>query len=497
MSSAFHDLSRSRHVAEYRCFVGGQWLAPFSTFEKRSPLNGNVIARVAEADAATVDAAVAAARQAVQGVWGMISLSERRRLLYAVADGIEARYEEFVAAEVRDTGRPVAQARTLDIPRGVANFRMFADLVGNDPGASFETETQDGRGALNYTVRKPHGVVAIISPWNLPFLLLTWKVAPALALGNAVIAKPSEETPATATLLTEVIEAAGVPAGTFNLVHGHGAGAAGEFLTRHPGIDAITFTGESSTGATIMRAAAEGVKPVSFELGGKNAALVFADADIDKAIDGIARSTFLNCGQVCLCTERIYVERPIFECFVAGLKERAERLLPAMPDAPSCTLGPLISHDHRDKVLHYYQLARDEGATFVTGGGVPRFDNELDAGSWIEPTILTGLPQSSRCVQEEIFGPVAHVAPFDTEEEAVHLANDTHYGLAAAVWTENLARAHRVARRMDVGIAWVNTWFLRDLRTPFGGMRLSGLGREGGIHSLGFYGEPMNICVKL
>ncbi|HKY82341.1 MAG TPA: 2-hydroxymuconic semialdehyde dehydrogenase [Sphingobium sp.] len=492
-----HQSKDDRAIRNDRCYVGGRWIEPSQTFDKFSPIDGRLVARVAEATAGDVDEAVAAARAAMHGPWGAMQVSERRRFLYAISDAIEKRFDEFVAAEVIDTGRPASQARTLDIARGIANFRLFADMIGQDSGECFQTETPDGLGALNYTVRKPHGVVAVVSPWNLPFLLLTWKVAPALALGNAVIAKPSEETPGTATLLAEVMHEVGLPAGAFNLIHGHGPDAAGQFLTTHPKIDAITFTGETGTGSTIMRAAASGVKPVSFELGGKNAAIVFADADLEKALDGVARSTFLNCGQVCLCTERVYVERPIFDRFVAGLKERAERLRPSHPDDPACTLGPLISQGHRDKVLSYYELARTEGATVVTGGGVPALGAELDEGCWVQPTILTGLPQSARCVQEEIFGPVTHIAPFDSEEEAVALANDTRYGLAAAVWTENLTRAHRVARQMDVGIAWVNTWFLRDLRTPFGGVRLSGLGREGGAHSLAFYGEPMNICVKL
>jgi aminomuconate-semialdehyde/2-hydroxymuconate-6-semialdehyde dehydrogenase len=413
-----------------------------------------------------------------------------------VADEIERRFDDFVDAEVRDTGRPVAQARTLDIPRGAANFRLFADLLSNAPGEFFETETPDGSGAINYTLRKPHGVVAVISPWNLPFLLLTWKVAPALALGNCVVAKPSEETPSTATLLAEIFEAVGAPAGIFNLLHGHGDAAAGEFLTKHPGIDALTFTGETRTGERIMRAAASGVRPISFELGGKNAAIVFADCDLQKALDGVSRSTFLNCGQVCLCTERIYVERPIYDLFVSGLKERAERFVPS-GDAGGCELGPLISHDHREKVLSYYALAGDEGANLITGGGVPHFGDERDAGCWVEPTLFSGLPQSSRILQEEIFGPVAHIMPFDGEEEAIRLANASRYGLAAAIWTENLSRAHRIVRDLRVGIAWVNSWFLRDLRTPFGGVRLSGIGREGGVHSLAFYGEPMNVCIKL
>ncbi|RZF63499.1 2-hydroxymuconic semialdehyde dehydrogenase [Sphingomonas populi] len=479
-----------------RCWVGGQWRESGATFVKTSPVDGHCVAHVVEADKALIDDAVAAARRAAAGEWGRFSASQRKALLHRIADGIENRFEEFVAAEVGDTGRPVEQARILDIRRGVANFRLFADLVADASGEVYETETPDGEGALSYTISRPHGVVAIISPWNLPFLLLTWKIAPALALGNAVVVKPSEETPSSATLLCEVIAEAGMPAGGFNLIHGHGAGAAGEFLTRHPGIDAITFTGETGTGQAIMRAAAEGVRPVSFELGGKNAALVFADADLEKALDGVARSTFLNCGQVCLCTERVYVERPIFEQFVAGMKARAERMVYGGSDAVT-GLGPLISHEHREKVLGYYRLALEEGATVVVGGGTPQFGDDRDGGSWVEPTVITGLPQTARCLQEEVFGPITHIAPFDTEEEAIGLANDTVYGLAAAVWTRDVSRAHRVSRRMRVGITWVNTWFQRDLRTPFGGVRLSGLGREGGRHSLDFYCQPMTICVKI
>jgi aminomuconate-semialdehyde/2-hydroxymuconate-6-semialdehyde dehydrogenase len=480
-----------------RCFVAGAWRESPLTFTKSSPVDGSVVAQVVEADRQMVDEAVAAARRAAPA-WAATPQSQRRALLHAVADEIDRRFEEFVEAEVRDTGRPVTQARTLDIPRGAANFRFFADLVQHASGEFFETETPDGAGAINYTLRKPHGVVAVVSPWNLPFLLLTWKVAPALILGNCVVAKPSEETPSTATLLAEVFEAVGAPAGVFNLIHGHGEAAAGEFLTKHADVDAITFTGETRTGEAIMRAAASGVRPISFELGGKNAAIVFADCDLENALDGVARSTFLNCGQVCLCTERIYVERPLFDRFVAGLKERAERLVPGEAGgAVDCTLGPLISREHRDKVLNYYRLARDEGANVVTGGDVPRFGDSRDEGCWIQPTLFTGLPQDSRILQEEIFGPVAHVAPFDTEEEALALANDSRYGLAAAVWTGSLTRAHRFSRALHVGTAWVNTWFLRDLRAPFGGVSLSGIGREGGMHSLAFYGEPINICVKL
>ncbi|MEQ8965380.1 MAG: 2-hydroxymuconic semialdehyde dehydrogenase, partial [Azospirillaceae bacterium] len=442
-------------------------------------------------------AAVAAARAALDGAWGRMPVAERTALLSRVADRITARFDDFLAAEVADTGKPESLARAIDIPRGAANFRIFADMVRASGTDCFEMDTPDGAGALNYAVRRPLGVVAVIAPWNLPLLLLTWKVAPALAVGNTVVAKPSEETPATATLLAEAMAEAGVPDGVFNLVHGFGPGSAGEALTRHGGVDAITFTGESATGTAIMKAAAEGVKPISFELGGKNAAIVFADADFDAAVEGTTRSVFANCGQVCLCSERVYVERPIFERFVAALKERAEALVPGFPEDPATTLGPLISRQHRDKVLGYYRLAVEEGATVVTGGDEPVFGDARDGGAHVRPTIWTGLPESARTVREEIFGPCCHIAPFDTEEQAVAMANDTRYGLAAALWTTNLSRGHRVARRMKAGIVWVNCWFLRDLRTPFGGVGLSGIGREGGRHSLDFYAEPSNICVKL
>jgi aminomuconate-semialdehyde/2-hydroxymuconate-6-semialdehyde dehydrogenase len=326
---------------------------------------------------------------------------------------------------------------------------------------------------------------------------MTWKVGPALACGNTVVVKPSEETPQTAALLGEVMNAVGIPRGVYNVVHGFGPDSAGEHLTRHPGVNAITFTGETRTGTAIMKAAAEGVRAVSFELGGKNPAVIFADADLDAAVEGTMRSAFQNCGQVCLGTERVYVERPIFAEFVRRLKAGAEKLQRGRPEAPGVDMGPLISQVHREKVLSYYRKAVEEGATVVTGGGVPPMPPELKSGSWIEPTIWTGLPDSSAICREEIFGPCCHVAPFDTEEEVVRRANDTPYGLAAAVWTRDLARANRVAASIEAGIVWVNSWFLRDLRTPFGGSKQSGIGREGGVHSLEFYTELKNVCVKL
>ena len=478
-------------------YIDGRFARGRREFADVNPADGTVIAQVTEADEAQVDEAVQAGRRALRGEWGKIGVRERAGRLHRVAGAIEKRFDCFVQAEVADTGKPVSLASRLDVPRAAANFRVFADLVKMSGLESFQTETPDGTNALNYAVRKPLGVVGVITPWNLPLLLLTWKVAPALACGNVVVVKPSEETPATAALLAEAMQDAEIPNGVYNVVHGFGPASAGEFLAQHPDVDAVTFTGESKTGAAIMKAVAPTVKPVSFELGGKNAAIIFADCNFEEAVSGLSDAVFLNTGQVCLCAERVYVERTIFGAFVEALKRKAERLHPGWPNDEKTDLGPLISAPHREKVLSYYRLARDEGATVITGGAVPTFGDNRDHGFYVQPTIYTGLPESARCVKEEIFGPVCHVAPFDSEEEAVAMANDTKYGLAASIWTNDLKRGHRVAQRMNVGITWVNCWFLRDLRTPFGGAGLSGIGREGGVHSLNFYSELNNICIRL
>ncbi|MGG4606049.1 2-hydroxymuconic semialdehyde dehydrogenase [Paenalcaligenes sp. Me131] len=480
-----------------RCYVNGEFVKSTKTFANYSPVDGKQIAVVYEADEALVDYAVHSAKKALSGPWGAMTVEQRAVLLHKVADIIEARFDEFVAAEVMDTGRPVHQAKTLDVYRGIHNLRTFADLGKQAHGEMFESHLPDGTQLLNYTRRSPVGVVASISPWNLPLLSLTWKAAPALICGNTLLCKPSEETPSSATLLAEAFHEAGVPPGVFNVLHGFGKDSTGEFLTSHHEIDAVTFTGESGTGSTIMQAVAQGVKPVSFELGGKNAAIVFKEADFTAAVQGIVRSSFTNSGQVCLCTERVYVHRSIFKQFVAALKVATEALKVGKPNDPDVNMGPLISLVHKEKVLGYMRLAEEEGAVVVTGGGVPTFNDERDYGAYVQPTVWTGLPDTARCMQEEVFGPVCHISPFDDEDEVIQRANNTHYGLAAVLWTENLSQAHRVAAQMKVGVVWVNHWFARDLRTPFGGQKLSGLGREGGAYSLEFYSETTNVSVRI
>ena len=484
-------------MKQFHNFINGVFVPTAKTFEKRTPVSNQVIGLAHEAGQAEVDAAVKAARAALNGEWGKMSVVKRVEMLYAVADEINHRFDEFLEAELADTGKPHSLASHIDIPRGAANFKVFADIIKNAPTESFTMTTPDGGTAVSYGVRTPLGVIGVVCPWNLPLLLMTWKVGPALACGNSVVVKPSEETPATATLLGEVMNKVGIPKGVYNVVHGFGPNSAGEFLTRHPDVDAITFTGETRTGEAIMAAAAKGVRPVSFELGGKNAGIVFADADFDKAIAGITRSTFENCGQVCLGTERVYVQRPIFDKFVAALKEKAESLKIGPPNEPGVGLGPLISAEHKEKVMSYYEKARAEGAKVVTGGGAPDMKGEYAQGHWVQPTIWTGLPESSPIIREEIFGPCCHIAPFDTEEEAIALANDTPYGLATTVWTTDLSTAHRMAAEIKVGLCWINSWFLRDLRTAFGGSKASGIGREGGVHSLEFYTDLRNVMIKL
>ncbi|WP_326537202.1 2-hydroxymuconic semialdehyde dehydrogenase [Pseudorhodoferax sp.] len=479
-------------------FINGEYVRNFSgkTYEKRNPVDDALVGRVHEAGKPEVDAAVAAARAALKGPWGQLSVVERCTLLDGLVAEINHRFDDFLQAEIADTGKPAHLASHVDIPRGAANFQVFTDTIKNASTESFEMRTPDGRTARSYGVRVPRGVIAIICPWNLPLLLMTWKAGPALACGNTVVVKPSEATPSTATLLGEVMNKVGVPPGVYNVVNGFGADSAGALLTAHPGVDGITFTGETRTGAAIMKAAADGIRPVSLELGGKNAALVFADCDFDNAVATVTRSCFENAGQVCLGTERVYVQRPLFEKFVAALKAQAEAMKPGRPFDKDTRIGPLVSKVHQKKVLGLYAKARAEGATVVTGGGIPDMPEDLKGGCWVQPTIWTGLPETATVVTEEIFGPCCHIQPFDTEEEVLAMVNANRYGLATSVHTQDIGRAMRLANAIEVGLCWVNSWFLRDLRTPFGGAKQSGIGREGGLHSLEFYTELRNVMVK-
>lgn len=483
-------------LSHFDNFIDGAYRAGSgAAYANVNPATGEVIGEVRGASAEDVDAAVDAARAALNGPWGKMPVAARVALLRKLVGAINDRFDDFLAAEIRDTGKPRSIASHIDIPRGAANFDVFADQIAVASTETFEMGTPDGGTALNYAIRRPKGVIAVIAPWNLPLLLMTWKVAPALACGNTVVVKPSEHTPATATLLGEVMNAVGIPPGVYNVVHGHGTGSAGEFLTRHPGVDAITFTGETRTGEAVMAAASKGVRPVSLELGGKNAGVIFDDADLDAALEGIGRAAFANTGQVCLGTERLYVQRGIYEQFVEGLAKKAKGYRFGDPFDGATTMGPLVSEEHLTKVLRYYDAARAAGAEIVAGGGRPDVAG-FGGGYWIEPTVWAGLPHDAAVMTDEIFGPCTHVTPFDDEEEALAMINDTPYGLATSIWTQILGRAHRVAAQIDVGITWVNCWFLRDLRTPFGGSKHSGIGREGGLHSLEFYSELRNICIK-
>ncbi len=465
-------------------------------FDNYNPATAELISKVALGREPEVNAAIAAAKAALTGEWGQMKLNDRIAMMYEIANEIDRRFDDFLEAECLDTGKPYSIARHIDIPRGAANFKVFADTMKAVADEAYRADTPDGKKMFNYSIRKPKGVIAVISPWNLPLLLMTWKVGPAMACGNTVVVKPSQVTPTTTSLLGEVMSKVGVPAGVYNVVQGKGS-ITGNLITAHKDIDAITFTGETTTGEMIMKACANGVKDVSLELGGKNPAIIFADCDMDKAIFETARSVFANSGQVCLGTERVYVQRPIFDEFVNRLKEAGSKLKVGVQDDESVDMGPVVSAAHRDKVLEFYANAKKEGANVILGGGAPKMEGKLANGFFVEPTIWTGLPETATVVKEEVFGPCCHIAPFDTEEEVIKMANDTKYGLAATIFTENLTRAHSVASQIDAGIVWINSWFLRDLRTPFGGMKGSGIGREGGHHSLEFYTELKNVCIKM
>ena len=478
-------------------YINGEWLKSDKPFIKVSPVNGREIATVYEADKTMVDLAVQKAKEAFEGDWGKVTLQERCRLLRNVADIMERRSEELMLAESSDVGVPHSMARLLNVGRSAYAFRMYADEVAKMYEQSYQFTPPNGGHALHYTMRQAKGVVGAISPWNVPLLLLVFKVAPALAMGNCVIAKPSEVTPQSATLLAEIIEEAGFPAGVFNLIHGFGANSAGAFLTENPDVAAFGFTGDSRTGEIIMQSAAKGVRNVCLELGGKNAGIIFADADLDKAIAGTVRSAFTNCGQICYSTERVYVERPIFDEFVRRLGEAVGNMKIGSPEEEGVQMGPLVSHHHRDKVKSMIDEALKDGATFVTGGGIPQFNNEKDDGAFIQPVVAIGLSEEASFVRNEIFGPVCHVAPFDTEEEVIKLANNTKYGLASSIWTQNFSKAHRVSSKIRAGNIWINDWQLRDIRTPMGGLGASGIGAQGGRESLEFFSNLINVTARI
>lgn len=486
---------------EIKNYIAGQWVGSGKTFEKRSPFDGALIANVHEATQEMVDAAVTRGREVSIGaranLWGGLPMKKRLAIIYDFADKLMARVDDLVEADVADTGRSYWQANTFDGARAGRLFKAYADAAANLENRTSQFSGELGFQGMWYTTRRPKGVIAAICPWNVPLLMASMKVAPALAMGNAAMLKPSEETPSSATVLTEVIAASDIPDGAFSLLHGFGVDSAGAFLTGHPQVDAITFTGESGTGSSIMKVAANGLREVSLELGGKNAGLVFGDAEMDHVVEGTTRSAFFNCGQICLCTERMYVHRSRFDEFVSRMTDVANGIVIGDKQCDGFNIGPLVSHSHRDKVKSLLDTVPEDGGEFVAGGGIPEFCDARDNGAFIQPSIAVGCPEDARFVKEEAFGPVLHVAPFDDEDEAIALANDTKYGLGACVWTENLNRAHRVAPQLRVGHAWINSWQIRDLLSPFSGAGASGIGEQAGKLSLEWSSLPQTITMRV
>ncbi len=473
-------------------YINGELVSPTggAYFENIEPATGKAYSLIPDSDSHDVAAATRAAKAAFP-VWSSMSIQERSDILLRVAQLIGERQEELALAESKDNGKPLKLARTVDIPRAQANFHFYATAI-----LHFASESHSmGNVAINYTLREPIGVAGCISPWNLPLYLFSWKIAPALAAGNTVVAKPSEVTPYTAFLLSKICIDAGMPKGVLNIVHGLGP-KAGADIIEHDDIPMISFTGGTATGEWIARTAAPKFKKLSLELGGKNPNIIFADCDFDDMLRTTLRSSFANQGQICLCGSRILIERSIYDRFKDAFVEQVKKMKVGDPQDESSKLGAVVSKPHMEKVLSYIKLAKEEGGTVLCGGKQANVGGAFAEGYFLEPTVIEGLPHTCRTNQEEIFGPVVTLMPFDTEEEALMMANSTKYGLASSVWTSNLKRAHRVAKELHTGIVWVNCWLLRDLRTPFGGVKSSGVGREGGFEALQFFTEPKNVCIK-
>jgi aminomuconate-semialdehyde/2-hydroxymuconate-6-semialdehyde dehydrogenase len=473
-------------------YINGELVPPDSGeyLDNENPSIGKVYSYVPDSGSSDIQKAVEAAERAFPD-WSTGGLRKRFRILMRIADIIEQELEEFARAETVDTGKPLSMSSSVDIPRSQSNFRFFATSILHFGSESHHME----REAVNFTLRQPLGVVGCISPWNLPLYLFTWKIAPALAAGNCVVAKPSEVTPMTAYMLSKACIEAGLPPGVLNIVHGQGP-KAGQAIIEHPKIKAISFTGGTSTGRKIAQTAAPVFKKLSLELGGKNPNLIFADCDFDKMIVDTLRSSFSNNGQICLCGSRIYVQRPIYDRFRDELVKRTQFLKVGDPFATVTDLGAVVSKAHMEKVQNYIQLAREEGGQVLCGGDPVSVKGDYENGYFIRPAVIEGLDNQCRTNQEEIFGPVVTLAPFDTEEEAIALANGTGYGLSATVWSQDISCATRVAERLQAGIVWINCWMVRDLRTPFGGVKNSGVGREGGWEALRFFTEAKNVCIK-
>jgi aminomuconate-semialdehyde/2-hydroxymuconate-6-semialdehyde dehydrogenase len=473
-------------------FINGSYMAPLSNayIDNFEPATGKVYSLIPDSDEKDVQLAVEAAEKAFP-IWSKMSTEERSAILVKLSEGIQNRMDEFVQAEAKDNGKPVSLAAHVDIPRAVSNFHFFATAITH---FSSESHYMEGMG-VNYTLRKPIGIVGCISPWNLPLYLFSWKIAPALAAGNCVIAKPSEITPYTAYLLGKVAKEAGLPDGVLNILHGLGA-KVGDAIVKHPKIKAISFTGGTKTGEYLARTAAPMFKKLSLELGGKNPNIIFADCNFDEMLHTTLRSSFANQGQICLCGSRIFIERPIYEKFKQAFVEKVDKMLVSFPQDEKARMGAVVSKPHMEKILSYIELAKEEGGKVLTGGTKTEMTGEYAEGYYLRPTVIEGLAYDCRTNQEEIFGPVVTITPFDTEEEVLMMANSTQYGLSATLWTENLTRAHRMAEEIQSGIVWINSWLVRDLRTPFGGVKASGVGREGGLEALRFFTEPKNVFVK-